>query len=545
MSGARGKERYVAAFDFGTGGGRCAIFDLAGRRVGLGYRPWRYRQPDPADPSVREFDPALFWAELCQALAEARQQAGVEASQIAAVSATGQREGIVLLDEAGRELYAGPNIDYRGRDGNRWLAEHLGEEIYRRSGHWPEGFFAPGRLWWLRQRAPELFQRARHLLTIPDWILFRLSGAAVSEPTAAVETLLWDLETSAWNTSLLARLEIPPHLCPPLATAGRVVGRVTEEAARQTGLAPGTPVVAGGADTQCALLGAGVLDPGSTGVVSGTTTPIQLVTARPVLDPRRRTWTCPHLLPGRWVVEANARLTGLVFRWLRDSFYGGLDPRAAEELMLEEAESAGAGAGGTFAFLGPVISCASAPQPERSLLWGLRPEREGGRARGQVVRAFLENIAYAVRANVELAELIGGLVNTRVVLTGGGSRHPLLPRLVAAVLGRSITVAAESESAALGAAICAAAGAGCYPDLKAAAAAMVQPGRSVSPEEISPGGRGEGKEAFSGPEAARSGSSAGAGGDWQEYQELYRRWRKLYDELYLAGNRLELGLRPL
>ncbi|MBC7083472.1 MAG: hypothetical protein H5T95_08280 [Firmicutes bacterium] len=519
MGLVRGRSTYVAAFDLGTGGGRCAIYDLCGRCVGSSYRAWSYVQPDPTDPTIREFNPEYVWQQLCDAFKDALAVAadkvpGFLPDEIVAISVTSQREGIVLLDEKGQELYAGPNVDYRGRAYNRLIAERHGDQVYHKTGHWPEAIFAPGRLQWIRDHRPDIYVKGSKLLSISDWLLFRLSGNMVAEPTNAAETLLFSLSDMGWDPDLLEIAHISADLLPPVVPPGTPVGRLMRSASHAIGLPEGTLVVSGGADTQCSLLGSGVTEPGRACVVAGTTTPAQLVTAQLIVDPGRRTWTCPHVYPGRWVLEANARLTGLVFRWLRDSFYPELPPEQAEALMLDEAREIAPGQGHPFAFLGPVVSNVAGVHPQAGMILGLRPDLSLPTGRGQLIRAFMENMAYAIRANVDLLSEIAGQAHVEVVMCGGGSRDSLLPELLAAVLGRSVTVSAESEAASLGAAICAAVGAGLYEDFDQAIQGMVRQGRVVTAEDW-------------------LAHSPRKSHERNPYPELYRRWCTLYHQVYL------------
>ena len=93
---------------------------------------------------------------------------------------------------------------------------------------------------------------------------------------------------------------------------------MTQAAADATGLRAGTPVFAGGGDTQCALLGSDVVAPGRAGAVLGTTTPVMSVLAEPTIDPSGRLWSGCHVLPGRFTLESNSGDTGITWEWLLD-----------------------------------------------------------------------------------------------------------------------------------------------------------------------------------------------------------------------------------
>lgn len=472
-----GPDGLVLVLDAGTGGGRAVMYDTAGRRVAAAYREWSYFRPADGGSLALEFDPDRFWAVLCQCTREALARAGGQAQRVLAVSATSQREGIVLLDGTGREVYAGPNLDRRAQEEGEALARQWGEEICRSSGHWPTAMFAPARLWWLRSRRPHVYGEARHLLLINDWILYRLSGGMVSEPTNGAETLCLDAQDRCWNYSLVEKLGLDAALLCPLVAPGTAVGEVTEAAAADTGLEVGTPVVAGAADTQAALLGAGVLEAGEAGIVSGSSTPVQLVVDEYLFDPQHRTWTGCHVVSGRWVVEGNAGGTGSVHRWLRDALEYG-----SYEEMERAAESVPPGCGGMRCFLGPRVIFRPGVLEVPGSILGLGPDWTGEeRLRIYLCRGVLENIAFAVRANLDLAEAVAGRRASRLVLTGGGSRSHLLCQMVADVCGRPVTVPEDPETTSRGAAMCAGVGAGLFSSLEEAARRWLPAERCVRP----------------------------------------------------------------
>ena len=371
---------YLVVFDAGTGGGRCTIFDVTGRQLISEYREWRYRRP-PVAPEAREFSPDEFFALLADACCTALTKAGIKPAEVAAVTSTSQREGCVFLNAAGEPIYAGPNMDWRAEQEAKELAESMGPEIYRFSGHWPHAMFPACRLLWFKKQEPEIFARIARVLMINDWVLYELSGSQYSEPSNAGETLLFDIVRRNWRWDFISELGIKPTLMCDVVPPGTVVGEVTVQAATATGLLAGTPVVAGGADTQMALAGSGVIDNGCC-AVSGTSTPLMAATEGPVFDPEYRLWSGCHVFSDRWVLEGNAKGTGVIYRWFRDEFYG---PEVPFSKVNEEVRQASPGSGGLLAFLGSAISLPPGTPFPPSIVYGWNASyektgREIGRA---------------------------------------------------------------------------------------------------------------------------------------------------------------------
>lgn len=483
--------------DAGTSAGRALVFDDRGCLLAEETRPWRYETPADAAPWGRELDPDRFWALLCEASRAALSACGAEA--VSAVAATAQRQATVLLDAAGRELYAGPNVDLRAAfEGLRLLEEH-GPRIHAITGHLPPMMFASARWLWFRRHRPELCERAARLLMMADWLTWRLCGRAITEPSNAVESGLFDVTARAWSVEWTTDLGMPAAILPQVAAAGTVAGQLTPAAGAALGLAPGVPVVVAGADTACGLLGMAVTRPGQSGLVAGWSAPAQMITERPIFDPQRALWTTCTALVGQWALEGNAGPAGSAHRWACELFLPGGDYAAFDAL----AASAPAAARGALAFLGPRVADYDNPQ----LLWGgmFYPQANDLLAvgRAELARATLENVAFAVKANLERVEAVAGKRTTELCLGGGLARSRLFARILADVLGRPVQTSAEAAVSGLGAAMCAAVGAGEYDDLVEAAMAMSRPGERFAPESVAQA----------------------------EYLDAYERWLQVYHNL--------------
>jgi autoinducer 2 (AI-2) kinase len=234
-------------------------------------------------------------------------------------------------------------------------------------------------------------------------------------------------------------------------------------------LPAGIPVHVGGADTQCALLGAGAAEAGQAAVTLGTTSPVQVVVANPVLDPGENLWAGCHVVPDRWVLESNCGSSGDAFEWLLDL----LLPGAQDRYLEAEALAGAAGPSSVFAFVGPRVFDLTKIRPDLpgALLFPfpslqLRPDR------GQLIRAMMESIAFAVRANLEQIETVspGSVASLRA--GGGMSRSSLLIQLIADATGLPVERAQVAETTAMGCTALVCGAAGVYGDASEAARAM-------------------------------------------------------------------------
>lgn len=444
---------YYLTLDAGTGSGKCLIFDQTGALRARAAQTWSYQvTPDPELPSVKwfAFDPKTFWATLCRCMRAAVEQAAIAPAQIAGIAATSQREACVFLSRDGYEVYAGPNVDTRGfREGLEVLQEFGADRLYRITGHSAPFIFPLSRYLWYRKRGDTEVSR---ILMMNDWIHWRLSGEFVSEPSNATESMLFDVAQRTWSEEILATFSIPRSLLPEIRQPGEQVGTLREEVAHETGLLAGTPIFVGGADTQCSLLGAGAIDPGTIGATLGTTTPVQAVTDQLSLDPQGSLWAGCHVIPQRWVLESNAGDTGDAYRWLVELLGRDEPPDLARSRL--EALAASCPDTSAILFIGPSvfdIQRVALRRPGGILFpyptLHVRPDA------GEIVRAFFESIGFALRANLEQIARVLGQQPTQLVLSGGMTRNTTLLRIIADVLGQPIAVAREAESAALGCAL--------------------------------------------------------------------------------------------
>ncbi len=492
---------YFAALDFGTGGGKCVIFDATGKRLAAVREPWSYQQVSYEHSELlhgSSFDPHAFWAALGRCSHRAIAEARISPDAIAGVAATALRLGTVFLDARGREVYAAPNMDGRGLAGGFEVMEKLAlADAIRITGHWPPFVFSLARLLRFRNLPDE--PRVAYVLGLNDWITYRLSGALACEPSNAGESMLLDVTSRSWSREILDRFEIDDRILPPVVEPGTPLGRVTPEAAEQTGFAPGTHVFAGGADTQCALLGAGVVEPGHAGAVLGTTTPVMLVDATRTFDENGKLWTGCHVVPQRWTLESNAGDTGIAFEWLLSIV--GLEGDDAFERAEALITAIPEGASPVMSFAGPQIFDLLNFDPTRpSAFLFDNPPFATKPTTGSFLRAFLGNVACAARANLEQIERHRAQPAASLTLTGGMTRLPSLLREFARTSRRPLRVSDEPHATALGAALLAAVGAGAHPSIADAAREMVRL------RDVEPGLRDEG-------------------------DAEYERWRKRYPEL--------------
>lgn len=497
----------AVAIDAGSGSCRALVFDVAGGLMGSCQEEWTYRIAEA--PGGLDFDAPDGWRRIARCVRGALGQAGVPGSRVAAVSATSMREGFVLYDRAGQVIFGVPNVDARASaEAEELINEGLADPIYRRGGDWTS-ITAPARLRWVQRHEPEIWERAAHMTMLGDWVLHRLCGEYVTDPSLGSSSGIFSLAARDWSSETASDIGAE-HLLPPVAEPGTVVGVVSAQAAEDTGLPVGLPVVAGGADTQLALLSAGLVDGTRYGIVGGTYWLTAAVLDEPLVDPEVRLRTLCHAVPGRWMMEGVGFLHGYSTRWVRDGLLAtarGMEaaPAAYDELDRLAAEHP-PGADGVFYLCSNVMNAKSWELGPPAIV-GLNPLTIDSTGLGAVFRAVLEEAAYVARGHLEiLAEVCREPVH-EVDFVGGPSRSAVWPQIVADVTGAVVRVHPIPESTCLGAALCAQVGAGSFADLREATSSVAQTVIEYEPE----------------PSAHLA------------YDELYGRWNGLR-ELLLQGS---------
>ena len=451
MSAAPGAA--ILAIDVGTGTLKAAVSTLGGRLLSRATAPVPYRAADDASSLSRSFAPGELWTAALNTARQALHDAGVRSGSVAAVGVASQRQGIGALDADGAELYLGPNLDLLALFEGMAIDGDHPDLVYPVTGHLPSFLLAPAKLRWHQLHQPELYESIATVLTVGDWVGYRLTGELAMQETLAAEAGLLDVATGALAAPLLKALGLRTDCFPPITPPLARLGGLSASAAAELGLARGVPVVIAGPDTQCGLLGMGAASPGDTGVVAGWSVTAQSVTATPQPDAARRTWVGRHVIPGRWTAEANAGDGGNAYRWLSELLVGSED--GVFERMEALAAGVPPGAEGAVALLGPApLDLSRTGLRPGGLLFPV-PVTFSGLDRGRLARAALENVVYAVRGASELLAEVTGRQAGGLAVGGGMTRTALFSQMLADVLGRPIHAASTPDVSLQGAAMAA------------------------------------------------------------------------------------------
>ncbi len=479
---------YLVGIDIGSTNLKTVIYDLHGKAVAQASRPTQLFHPDPQHPDWAVWQPEQIWDGICQATGQAI-AAVDEPKRIRGVAVTGMGMDGVPVDADGRTLY--PFISWhcpRTQPQQRWWLENIGpKRQFHIGGNQIWVFNTALRLLWMHQHEPEILRRTYKWLLIEDFVNFRLCGRYATDYSMASTTLLFDQRRRCWSEELLAASGIDRRLlCDPLP-AGTRLGEVHAQAARQTGLPEGTPVVLGGHDYCCGMLPTGAFRPGVVLDVVGTWEMVVTALAEPVLSDallQAGMLVDSHVARDMWTVMG-AAVAADMLEWFRREL-GCHERLLAQQqggtewdYLMQAAEASPPGARGLM-FL-PHFSGSHCPVVDHrsSGAWiGLRNVA----TRGDMLRAVIEGLDYQFLQILEAMESAVGLKAERIVAVGGPTRNSFWMQNKADVLGRPIEVPDLEEAVPLGAAILAGIGVGVYQDEADACEHVWRPGRTYHPD---------------------------------------------------------------
>jgi xylulokinase len=464
---------FVLGIDVSTTATKAVLVDETGAVRSIGVAEYGYSVPRPL---WSEQDPSAWWAGALEAIKAALAGAKASGAEVVVVGLTGQMHGLVVLDEADQVLR--PAIlwnDQRTAAECNLIRSAVGADrlIEITGNDAVTGLTAP-KLVWVREHEPEVWRRIAHVLLPKDYLRLRLTGDHALDKADGAGTLLFDLAARDWSAEVVDALEIDRAWLPPTWEGPQVTGTITATAAAATGLAAGTPVVAGGGDQAANAVGVGAIAAGRMCLSLGTSGVIFATTDAPLYERRGRVHAFCHAVPGRWHMMSVMLSAAGSLRWFRDA----LAPGMSFDDLVAGAAQIPAGSDGLY-FL-PYLSGERSPHPDplaRGAFIGLTVAHD----RRHMTRAVLEGVAYGLRDGLDLMLAAGTPAPEQILASGGGLASPLWRQILADVLGAQIATSSTTEGAAYGAGVLAAVGAGWFASVDEACGAMISSTVVASP----------------------------------------------------------------
>lgn len=450
---------YYLGIDLGTSAVKCILIDETGKVSATTSQDYPILQPRPGWVEQRPED---WWTGTKSAIQQLMAKSTIQAEQVKGIGLSGQMHGSVFLDD---ELeVVRPALlwsDQRTAQQCEWIEDVIGKErLGQLTGNRAlTGFTAP-KVIWLRDNEPEHYEQVAHLMLPKDYVRLQLTGTFGMDMSDASGTLLLDVANRAWSEEVLADLGIPSEWLPPLYESNDVVGTLLEPIAHELGLAPGTPIVAGGGDQACGAVGVGVVRKGIASVALGTSGVVFAHDDQYEVDDKQRLHSFCHGVPGKWHRMGVMLAAGGSFQWWRNHFaFEELEQAEREgkdvyEFLTALAETAPLGSEGLL--FSPYLSGERTPHPD--------PKARGGfigltmrHSKAHLTRAVLEGITFGLRDSLELVKQ-SGIELTELRVSGGGAQSPFWRQMIADIFGYPVVTVNSTEGPAYGAAVMAASG---------------------------------------------------------------------------------------
>lgn len=477
--------KYLLGIDLGTTGLKAAIFQPDGQLAGLGYSSNSYVQ---GPPDQAEQDPRAWWTGCCEAIHKALNLSGLAAQDIGGVSLCGFHHCPVFLDESGEP--ARPTIvthDRRLRHSLTDLIQRgVADEIATISGSAVTTGHFPPIYHYLAQHEPQTLANTRWIMLAKDYLRFKLTGKIGAEICDATGTHLIAMPDQQWSDVLCSLLNVPPEKLPVIHASSDIAGELSPAASHETGLRPGTPVVFGGGDSHCALLGLGVIGSAEVGMLLGTNSTLRASFqgfARPIVP---QVWKQQHVVPGMFTASSSSMAGSSALTWFKEMFCQELAGKHETETYQElESWAAAVSPGCEGLLFHPYLYGERAPF--------YNPNARGSflaiarwHTKGHFVRSVLEGVAFCIANCFDVVQNIARQRNEEIhtlrIGAGGGGRSPLWRQIISDMLAFPIDVMQAEEPGCLGAALLAGVGVGVYANIEEAVSQAVHRNSQTLPD---------------------------------------------------------------
>lgn len=454
-------EKLLLGIDIGTSACKVAIFDLQGMVIAQSTKEYKVYYPAPG---FVEQNPNEWWESVCFAIKESISKAKISANQIAGIGIDGQSWSAIPIDKDGRVLHNTPIwMDTRASDICTETIERVGfDRIFNLSGNSFEPTYSTPKFLWFKKNNPEVYNSTFKFLQSNSFIAFKLTGQISQDISQGYGIHSFNMSEGKWDDDFCNELGFDREKLPEIYKCHEIIGEVSSEAAAQTGLCIGTPVVAGGLDASCGTLGAGVISVGQTQEQGGQAGGMSICLDSAVSHPKLILGY--HVVPNLWLLQGGTVGGGGAIKWFKQEL-GAFEEAVAKNVasnpfivMDQEAERIASGSEGLI-FL-PYMS------GERSPLWdkhakGVFFGLDYSKTRAHMIRAVLEGCAFALQHNMKTAEQTGVKVDELVAM-GGAANSRLWTQIKADVTGKVIKVPTSDTATTLGAAMLAGVGTGLY-----------------------------------------------------------------------------------
>jgi len=434
-------SNYLIGIDIGTTATKIILIDLEGNIVASITRPANLHSPNP---SWAEEDALEWWNNVCLGIPECLQSAGVGAEKVLSVGVSGMVPTTIMVGDDGLPLRRSiQQNDAHSVNEIEIFKSRVDEtDVFKRTGSAITQQSIGPKLMWLDVNEPEVFRKKRYIMGSYDYINFRLTGQPCLEQNWALESGLFNIKKQDWDDELIALAGIKREHLPRVFAPSDIVGKVSSEAARLTGLLAGTPVVAGSADHVASAFSVGVKDNGDLLIKLGGAGDILYSIDRLEID--ERLFLDYHVIPGLYLINGCMASSGSIIKWFRNNFSPALDFPELDQ------EAAGINPGSDGLIMLPYFIGEKTPIFDpiaRGIFFGATLQH----TKAHYYHSILEGISFGFYNHLEVFGERGFQIN-RVRVANGGAKSQLWRQVTADVIGLPLEEVANHPGSSLGSA---------------------------------------------------------------------------------------------
>ena len=449
--------KYLIGCDFGGGASKATLLREDGCVIAEASSEYETKYPHPG---WAEQDPEDSLKAFLANVRSLLEQTGIDASQVAALALDGATHTAVLLDE--KDEVIRPAIywtDQRAVKEARELKENCGGEIERIAGNTPGALWTLPQLIWLKRNEPKQFRKIRKILSMKDYVRYRLTGDYVTDSIEAWGFLLLDQHTGKWSEILCALAGLDIAILPRIVRPEEILSPPKREICECCGLSPQTKVIAGATDTVMEVYASGAIHPRQATVKLATAGRICVITEHPMTDANLVCY--PHICPGLWYPGTATKSCAASFRWYRDVF-GSYEKEHSADAYVAMADAAAQVEPGCEGLLfHPYLQGELTPYQDETLRGSFTGIRSF-HTKAHFNRAVLEGIAYSLKDCLNTFRKEGVSIQKAGII-GGGAKGALWRQIVADMLNIPLQKAQKDDSS-LGSAMLAGVACGVFRD---------------------------------------------------------------------------------
>jgi len=456
-------DKYVLAHDMGTSGNKAVLVSVYGEIIDMHKETYPLYHPSPG---YAEQDPLEWWGAVCKATRSVLEKTAINPEQIAGVTFSSQVQSLIPVNKSGDPLcHALTWLDVRSAEilhEQLWTHPRvMGYNIFhlfnflRITGGSPghTGKDQIGKILWLKKYQPEIFQNAYKYLDAKDFVIFKLTGNMVTSVDVAY--IWWMLDSrknrNQWHPKLCRLAGITPEQLAEIRESADIVGHLTEDAARETGLNPGTPVINGAGDLSSAALGSGAIQEGQLHIRIGTSGGVAGHFSKRKIDLAHYAGCIGSTYPSKYYLGiAHQETAGLCLEWLKNKVLYH-EEQLTKESKVEDiyqlldqlvAESRPGAAGLIFTPWMFGERCPLDNDYIRAGFFNINLNHN----RVHLLRAVYEGVAFNTRWAMETLEKLYQPV-TELNIIGGGAKSDIWCQIVADITNRKINQVENPQQA--------------------------------------------------------------------------------------------------